>query len=202
MNAWCIGARRRGGTTASTSSSTLKDRANVDAHASNVERLSAATERGDLHANHHVNGHNHHGRSTKKTSDDIELKRGTRRARVCLVVFCTVMVLLSAGRPIYGPYIDVFETSPTPPTTRQAVPEDILSPPPSPEPTKEDEKKSSKTKKFRLFPGKCLGDDTTINERTHGNGISFHSRRAKGRETKDARLIHLSHLAAHSSTVI
>lgn len=157
MNAWCIGARRRGGTTASTSSSTLKDRANVDAHASNVERLSAATERGDLHANHHVNGHNHHGRSTKKTSDDIELKRGTRRARVCLVVFCTVMVLLSAGRPIYGPYIDVFETSPTPTPTRQAVPEDILSPPPSPEPTKEDEKKSSKTKKFRLFPRKMLG---------------------------------------------
>jgi hypothetical protein len=159
MNAWCIGARRRGGTAASTSSSTSKDRANVDAHASNVERLSAAAERGDLHANHHhLNGHHnqhHHSRSTKKTSDDIELKRGTRRARVCLVVFCVCMVLLSAGRPIYGPYIDVFETTPT--TTRRAVSEDALSPPPSPEATKEDEKTMKKTKKFRLFPRKMLG---------------------------------------------
>jgi len=59
-----------------------------------------------------------------------------------------------------------------------------------------------KRKSFGYSLGKCLGDDTTINERTHGNGISFHTRRAKGRETKDARLTHLSHLAAHSSTVI
>lgn len=157
MNAWCIGARRRGGAAASTSSSTSKDRANVDAHASNVERLSVAAERGDLHANH-LNGHHnlhHHSRSTKKTSDDIELKRGTRRARVCLVVFCVCMVLLSAGRPIYAPYIDVFETTPTP--TRRAVSEDVLSPPPSPEAMKEDVKTTKKTKKFRLFPRKMLG---------------------------------------------
>lgn len=36
------------------------------------------------------------------------LRRGTRRARVCLVITCILLFTLAMTRPIYGPYIDVF----------------------------------------------------------------------------------------------
>ena len=49
---------------------------------------------------------------------ELEHARGTRRARVCIAVTCALLIALSASRPVYAPYIDVFGEPPgaaTPP---------------------------------------------------------------------------------------
>jgi hypothetical protein len=102
MNAWCIGARRRpthggGGDADGGGDGT--------ATASGERESGAGTTGAGQRVNHLHQGHPPSERDHKR---ELELKRGTRRARVCIGVLFVGSLALASGRPFYAPYIDVF----------------------------------------------------------------------------------------------
>ena len=135
MNAWCIGARRRHGASGHDDDPDDAD-ARSSAHAGGSTPKSAQ----DLN---HARGHAGDAKSSAAASvnaRELRHQRGTRRARVCLVVFCVFLIALTMTRPLYAKYIDVFEASaPSPP------------PAPPPAPPIAAPKRRSWARKFGLF---------------------------------------------------
>ncbi|OUS46816.1 hypothetical protein BE221DRAFT_167011 [Ostreococcus tauri] len=138
MNAWCLGARRRpthdGGSDG--------DAERTKAHAS----ASSRREAGD-HPPEHV--HASYARDGfKDEKHELEHRRGTRRARLCIVLMCVVLLALAMTRPMYAPYIDVFESR----DEKTAAATSSSAPPPPPTTTTTDEGRSGRgEEKHRKF---------------------------------------------------
>jgi len=138
MNTWCIGARRRHGAPGHDDDPNDAD-ARSSAHAGGSTPKSAQ----DLN---HSRGHAGDAKSSAAASvnaRELRHQRGTRRARVCLVVFCVFLIALAMTRPMYAKYIDVFEAS-----SSASSP-----PPPPPSPPQSTPKRRSWARKFGSFFG-------------------------------------------------
>ena len=104
MSAWCIGARRR---------PTHGGGGDADGGGDGIAIASGERDggAGTTGAGQRMN-HQHHGHLKSPSERDhrreLELKRGTRRARVCIGLLCVGSLALARGRPLYAPYIDVF----------------------------------------------------------------------------------------------
>lgn len=99
VNAWCMGARRRGAVGGAHDEPNSSSLTSSSAH----NASSTATSPKDGHQQHQ-----HQDLLHARIDREMALRRGTRRARVCLVVTCIILFTLAMTRPIYGPYIDVF----------------------------------------------------------------------------------------------
>ena len=146
MNAWCIGARRRpthgGGGDA--------DGGGDGTATASGERESGA---GTTGAGQRVN-HQHHGHppSERDHKRELELKRGTRRARVCIGVLFVGSLALASGRPFYAPYIDVFG-DPNANATATSGGAVLAAPPPPPSAASGRRKKRTGARKFGFLFG-------------------------------------------------
>jgi len=100
VNAWCMGARRRGAVGGAHDEHDPSSLTSTSSSAHNAS--STATSPKDGHHQQHQDVL--HARIDR----EMALRRGTRRARVCLVITCILLFTLAMTRPLYGPYIDVF----------------------------------------------------------------------------------------------
>jgi hypothetical protein len=140
MNAWCIGARRRHGAPG-------HDDDPDDADARSSANAGGSTPKSAQDLNH-SRGHAGDAKSSAAASvnaRELRHQRGTRRARVCLVVFCVFLIALTMTRPMYAKYIDVFEAS--------ASASASAPPPPPPSPPQSTPKRRSWARKVGSFFG-------------------------------------------------
>ena len=142
MSAWCIGARRR---------PTHGGGGDADGGGDGIAIASGERDggAGTTGAGQRMN-HQHHGHLKSPSERDhrreLELKRGTRRARVCIGLLCVGSLALARGRPLYAPYIDVFGDA-----NENATAVANLAPPPPPPPPVASASEKKKRKGARKF---------------------------------------------------
>jgi hypothetical protein len=102
VNAWCMGARRRGAVGGAHDEHDPSSLTSTSSSAHNASSTATSPKDG------HHQQHQHQDLLHARIDREMALRRGTRRARVCLVITCILLFTLAMTRPLYGPYIDVF----------------------------------------------------------------------------------------------